>query len=97
MKQFYITMFFSNTVVLGLLGIVPALLPPGVAQGAPEQTITLDVALDCRTFNYDRGVPLDQIVRATASSPPPRYFLPAPFLPDLRATIQMLLAVSAPL
>jgi hypothetical protein len=44
---------------LGLLGIVFGLS----AQGATEHTITLDVALDCRTFSYNRGVPLEQIVR----------------------------------
>jgi len=52
-----------TAIALGMLSIVPGLLSPGIAQGATEEIITFDVALDCRTFNYNRGVPLDQIVR----------------------------------
>ena len=38
-------------------------MPGCLAHGATEKRITLDVALDCRTFSYNRGVPLEQIVR----------------------------------
>ena len=44
---------------LALPGVVPGLF----AQGATERILTLDVAVDCRTFSYNRGVPLEQIVR----------------------------------
>jgi hypothetical protein len=50
-------------IALCMVSVVLGLLPRGVAQGATEQTITLDLALDCRTVDYNRGVPLDQIVR----------------------------------
>src|SRR5262245_54741471 len=44
---------------LGVLSMAPCWL----AQGATEETMTLDVAVDCRVFGYNRGVPLEQIVR----------------------------------
>ena len=44
--------------VLGLLSLGPWWF----ARGATEETITLDIAFDCRTFSYNRGVPLEQIV-----------------------------------
>ena len=63
-----ITLFALGLVVLGgLPGIVPGFLPPApaqtVAQAATDTTITLDLAWDCRTFNYLRGVTLPQEVR----------------------------------
>jgi hypothetical protein len=54
-------------VVLGLAGAGSGSLPlVGVqtaVQADAERTITLDMGLDCRTFNYTRGLTLDQIVR----------------------------------
>ena len=44
-----------------VLAIVSGVFVPCKAQGA-EETIAVDVALDCRTFKYNRGVPLEQIV-----------------------------------
>lgn len=49
-------------IALGLASIVSGLFLPWIARGATEETITFDVALDCRTFKYNRGVPLEQIV-----------------------------------
>jgi len=51
-------------IVLGLAGTVAGIPPLAeVAQAATETTITLDVAWDCRTWNYTRGLPLTEIVR----------------------------------
>lgn len=33
------------------------------AQSDSERTMAVDVAIDCRKFNYNRGVPLEEIVR----------------------------------
>ena len=49
-------------IALGIASIVNCLFIPCFAQGATEETMTFDVALDCRTFKYSRGVPLEQIV-----------------------------------
>ena len=67
MKRIVLSLFAIGLVVLGLAGIMPS-LPSQVAvqtavQADAERTITLDMALDCRTFNYTRGLTLDQIVR----------------------------------
>ncbi len=67
MKRIVLSLFASGLVVLGLAGIVPgfpsSLGVQAVVHAATETTITLDVASDCRTFNYNRGIPLTQIVR----------------------------------
>jgi hypothetical protein len=46
-----------TTIAFGLVFLT------GVAQTGTETTITFDLALDCRTFNYLRGVTLPQEVR----------------------------------
>jgi len=50
-------------IALGVVSIMPGLVFTTTAEGATEETMIVDVALDCRAFNYNRGVPLDQIVR----------------------------------
>ena len=67
MKRIVLSLSVIGLVVFGLAGIVPS-LPFQVAvqtavQADADRTITLDMALDCRTFNYTRGLTLDQIVR----------------------------------
>ncbi|HUS05041.1 MAG TPA: hypothetical protein VMZ52_02005 [Bryobacteraceae bacterium] len=60
-----ISLFAIGLVVLvGLTGIVPGFpsLAPAV-QADTEETLTLDVAIDCRTFNFNRGISEDQFVR----------------------------------
>ena len=49
-------------IALAIASMVSGLFIPCFAQGATEETMTFDVALDCRTFKYNRGVPLEQIV-----------------------------------
>ena len=49
-------------IALGMASAVFGLFIPCFAQAAIEETITFDVALDCRTFKYNRGIPLEQIV-----------------------------------
>jgi hypothetical protein len=46
---------------LNLVGIVGVF--PDLAVAESEKTLRFDIASDCRTFNYTRGLPLDQIVR----------------------------------
>jgi hypothetical protein len=50
--------------VFGLALMRPQMMPGGGAVRAETETrINLDVALDCRTFNYMRGLALTEIVR----------------------------------
>jgi hypothetical protein len=67
MKRIMISLVALALIVLGL-AVIPHSLPSRVGvqtavRADTEKSITLDVALDCRTFNYSRGIPLDQIVR----------------------------------
>jgi hypothetical protein len=59
-------------VVLGLTGTVPSFWSQVAAQTAAQadtgrnerkRRINLDVACDCRTFSFNRGVSFDQVVR----------------------------------
>jgi hypothetical protein len=56
-----------SLVVLGLAGVLPSFVShvgmQTALQANTEKTLTLDVATDCRTFNYSQGIPLDQVVR----------------------------------
>jgi hypothetical protein len=63
-----ITLFALGLVVLlGLAGIAPGFPPLAlVVQAATEETLTLDVAIDCRTFNFNRGISPDQVVRGAS-------------------------------
>jgi hypothetical protein len=49
--------------LLGILAGIPALVVMAWADDDDKKTLTLDVAWDCRTFNYMRELPLDQVVR----------------------------------
>lgn len=67
MKRKVISLMALGLIVLSLGAILTA-FPSGfefesAAQTDTERTIVLDVAIDCRKFNYNRGVPLEEIVR----------------------------------
>ena len=53
-------------IALYLLAILPstAVFTDNARADNDKTILTLDIAWDCRTFNYMRGLPLDQIVRA---------------------------------
>jgi hypothetical protein len=46
-----------------LLGFTSRVGSPTAAQAAPNRTLNLDVACDCRTFSFNRGVSLAEVVR----------------------------------
>jgi len=63
-----ITLFVSGLIALvGLAAIAPRVMSlagvQAVAQADTVHTVTLDVSMDCNTFNYLRAIPLAQIVR----------------------------------
>ena len=100
MKRIVLSLSVLGLVVLGLAGIVPS-LPPQVGvqtavQADTETTITLDVAPTAARSTTLREFRWIRSCGATASSSTGRYFVPALFPPEPRATIQMLPAASAP-
>ena len=67
MKRIVVSLFALGLVVLGVAGVMPSVLSQlgmqTAVQADTERTIPLDVATDCRTFNYSQGIPLAQVVR----------------------------------
>jgi len=64
MKRTILFLFATGVAVFGLALIEPDFLPAsGAVHAETETRITLDVALDCRKFNYMRGLALTEIVR----------------------------------
>jgi hypothetical protein len=64
MKRTILLLFATGLAVFCLALIQPDFLPAGGAVRAEtESRITLDVALDCRKFNYMRSLALTEIVR----------------------------------
>ena len=57
-RRFLGIVWLTSLSLAGIVGIFP-----GLAVAGNEKTLRFDVASDCRTFNYARGFPLDQIVR----------------------------------
>src|SRR5229473_188840 len=85
-----ISLFALGSVLLvGLPGFVPGFPSlsglQAVAQAATETTINLDVACDCRTFKFNRGIPFDQAVQGDGFLTKGKIF-PAGTLPSGAAT-----------
>jgi hypothetical protein len=67
----------AGVVVFGLAGLISTF--PSVVQAGHEESLTLDVAIDCRT-GIQSGIPDRPLAAATLSSRTARYFVAVPYL-----------------